>query len=100
VSLIIQITKGVIRDQSTRRALMFGVVLIALLMLFVGATFLSGHLAGKPLMFIAYWVVCGWLTLLAVLLAIYDLVAVRAKAAHERRKLRQKVFGEHAEREK
>jgi uncharacterized membrane protein (DUF485 family) len=91
---LIQVTRGIIRDGSTRRMAMFVLVIIAMLMVFVGAVFLNSWLLATPVLFIAYWIVCGWLTFTAVLLAIYDLIAVRVRLNRERRGLKQEVFGD------
>ena len=57
-------------------------------MLFCGATFLAPVLDPKtrPGWFIFYWLACAWVTVTAVLLAIFDLLLVRAQA--RRRKAR------------
>ena len=97
MKLIIAITRGLIRDQNTRRHAMFVLVLAALLMLFAGGTFLSGWLLGQPVIFILYWIACGWLTLAAVLLSFLDVLMLRLKLRHERRQLRRAIFGENDE---
>ena len=98
MKLLILITKGLIRDVTMRRGIMTGCVLAACSMLFAGSTFLDRFLAGQPWLFLAFWVVCAWLTLLSVLLALYDLLAVRAVARHERNRLKRKIFNEENER--
>ena len=95
MKLIIQITKAVIHDQPARRQAMFVVVCVALVALFAGTTFLSGWLAGNPLIFLAYWTSCTWLTFAAVLLAIFDMVAMRLQLRREKRRLREEIFGRH-----
>ena len=72
---------------------MFVVIIIALLMLFSGATFLSGWLSQSPWLFMGYWFVCAWLTLLAILLAAFDLLMVRIEARVAKRKLHVEIFG-------
>ncbi len=66
---------------------MFYSVLGALVLLFGGATFLDGWLRARPLLFLLYWAACAWITLLAVLLAVFDMLVVRARARSERRRL-------------
>lgn len=95
VKFIIPITKGIIRDQRARRTAMFALALAALAVLFAGATFLSGRLAAQPLVFLCYWAVCAWLAFSAMLLALYDLLALRAAAQRERKRLGKKIFGDH-----
>ena len=84
---IIQVSKGLIRQAKARRLLMFYSVLVALVLLFAGATFLWPVLRDHPLIFIGYWGVCGWITILAALLSIYDLARVRAEARQAKREL-------------
>jgi hypothetical protein len=93
VKLIIQITKGVLRDQTMRRNTMFFVVLAAVLMLFGGSTFLSEFLISRPTYFIFYWGICAWLTVLSLLLAIYDLLVVRAQARSMKKRLQTELLG-------
>ena len=71
---------------------MFAVMLGALVMLFLGATFLDAWLREHPVFFILYWLTCAWITLTALLLAFYDLLMVRAAARRERRRLLDEHF--------
>jgi len=81
-----------LRDQNTRRKTMFIVVVAALLLLFAGSTFLAplldAHL--RPGWFIFYWLVCAWVTVTAALLAVFDLLIVRAERP-EKSTLVQKI---------
>ena len=79
-SFVIHATRGVIRDQHTRRMTMFVSLLVALLLLGAGATFLHPMLIPHPVWFILYWLACAWLTMLAVLLALFDLLMTRMQA--------------------
>jgi undecaprenyl pyrophosphate phosphatase UppP len=92
--MIVAITKGIIRDQHMRRQAMFVIVLAALLILFVGATFLNAWLIERPWIFLFYWGVCAWFTIGAVLLALLDLLLVRVQARDARERLRKHMFGE------
>jgi uncharacterized membrane protein YfcA len=94
-SLIMRATRGVIRDQNTRRKAMFILVLGALVLLFFGTTFLQSALNPRqhPVWFILFWLLCAWLTLTATLLAIFDLLVVRLEALKAQRQPR-KSFGE------
>jgi hypothetical protein len=94
VKLVLAITRGIIRDQSTRRWTMFVLIFLAVVNLFSGATFLSGWLGERPIMFLLYWVGCAWLTLAAVLLAFFDMFIVRASAREWKKGLRRAFFGE------
>lgn len=84
---VIQVSKGLIRHQRARRLLMFYSVLAALILIFIGAFFDWPAPREHPLLFLGYWAVCAWITFLAVLLALYDLVKVRSEAQRLRREL-------------
>jgi undecaprenyl pyrophosphate phosphatase UppP len=93
VSFAIHATRGLVRDQSARRKTMFWIVIVAVLMLFCGATFLTPWLDPhvRPGWFILYWLVCAWITVTAVLLALLDLLLVRAQVRAEKRTLARKI---------
>jgi hypothetical protein len=92
--LILQLTRSFVRDVRMRRTLMFYLALGAMLTLFAGAVLLDATLRAHPFIFLGYWAVCGWLTLAAMLLAIFDLLAVRAAAREARRKLARDLFSQ------
>ena len=89
---ILLVTRGILLDPRTRRWAMFVLLLAALAMVFAGSTFLSDSLA-TPWNFVTYWFICFWLTLAALLLALWDLLLVRAAARRERRKLEKQTLG-------
>jgi hypothetical protein len=84
---LIALTLGVIRDPRMRRWFMFYSLLVALVQIFLGVTFLWAPLLQRPWIFITYWIACVWLTISALLLALYDMVAIRAAARQERHRL-------------
>lgn len=69
---------------------MFVLLLIALVLLFAGSTFLAPFL--NPLKHLgwalAFWIVCVWLTLTALLLAMFDLLMARRAGRAAQRDLR------------
>lgn len=81
-SLIVHVTRGIIRDRSTRRKTMFVLLMVALILLVSGSTFLQSTLNPRehPAEFILFWLICAWLTLTAMLLAIFDLLTLRLEA--------------------
>ena len=93
VSFAIHATRGLLRDQNARRKTMFWIVIVAVVMLFCGATFLAPWLdpRARPGWFIFYWLACAWITVTAVLLAVLDLLLVRVQARTEKRSLSQKI---------
>jgi hypothetical protein len=72
---------------------MFVVLIAAMLLLFGGTTFFESFLSPRehPGWFILYWIVCGWLTFTALLLAIFDLLMVRLQERSARRTLQKKL---------
>ena len=65
----------------------------------VGGTVGFDALRANLWVFAAYWLLCGFLTLLAVLLAIYDLLMLRLLARRVQRELDARMQ-EEAERKK
>ncbi len=89
--LILLLSKSFLRDAKARRTMMFYGVLGALVMLFLGFTFLDVWLRAHPLYFLAFWVACAWLTLFSVLLAFFDLLLVRSESRAETRRIAAKT---------
>ncbi len=85
--------RGLVRDRTMRRTAMSWTVIVALVMLFCGATFFAHWLDPKirPGWFLLYWLTCAWVTVTVVLLAIFDLLVVRTQARMERRGLARKL---------
>ena len=81
--------RGLLRDRQRRRQVMFWTVIVAVVMLFLGATFLAPMLDPhlRPGWFILYWLACAWITVTAVLLALFDLLQVRLQTREEKRRL-------------
>jgi len=96
VSFVLHATRGLIRDQSTRRWTMFVVLTLAMVLLFAGTTFLQPFLSPRehPGWFIFFWMLCAWLTFFALLLAVFDLLTVKMQARAARRILGEKLRGE------
>jgi len=92
-SFAIHAARGLVRDQNARRKTIFILTIVALLLLFAGSTFLvrvlDPHL--RPGWFIFYWLVCAWITVTVALLAVFDLLLVRAQGRAEKRSLAQKI---------
>ncbi len=91
VSFIVHATRGVIRDHNTRRKTMLMLLVAALVLLSSGSTFLQVVLNPRehPGWFILFWLTCAWLTLTAMLLAIFDLLIVKLEARKAQRLLQQ-----------
>ena len=93
VSFVVHATRGVIRSQKTRRKAMVFCLALAVLMLLAGFTVFQTVLNPRehPWFVILFWVGCVWLTFTAMLLAIFDLLIIRAEARRARRALREKL---------
>ena len=72
---------------------MFILLLVALVLLFSGTTFLQTTLKPRehPIWFVLFWIVCGWLTVTALLLAIFDLLVVKLETRRAEHSLRQNL---------
>ena len=72
---------------------MFVLIVAALVLLFAGSTFLQAPLNPRehPVGFFVFWIACGWLTLTALLLAVFDLLMVRLESHSAQRTLREKL---------
>ena len=93
VSFIVHATRGVVRDQKTRRKAMVVLLAVAVLMLIAGFTVFQSALNPHehPWFVILFWIVCVWLTFTAMLLAVFDLIVIRLEARQARRALREKL---------
>jgi hypothetical protein len=93
ISFVIHATRGVIRDPVVRRKTMFVLLVIALVLLVSGGTFLQGfiHPREHPFWFIVFWLVCAWVTVTAMLLALFDLLMLRLEGRRAERRLRENL---------
>jgi protein-S-isoprenylcysteine O-methyltransferase Ste14 len=91
VPFTVHATRGILRDQLMRRATMAVCLVVALAFLVCGLTLFRSWLEPHehPVRFILYWLVCGWQTMLVLLLALLDLLLVRAQARAARKALRE-----------
>ncbi len=82
--------RGIIRDQRTRRITMAALLAAAVLMIVLGSTVLEEWLAqsGHLLWFFLFWMACGWLTVTALLLALFDILMLRVQARAARKAFR------------
>ncbi len=82
------------RDQTQRRHALSILVVAALVMLFIGSTFLSSWLMTHVVWFFIFWFACMWLTILIFLLAAYDLLVVRKAGREAERRLRKQILSQ------
>jgi hypothetical protein len=92
-SFVVHATRGLIRDQKMRRRVMVVVLTVAVVLMICGTTVLRPILNPhqRPGWFVFYWLVCAWLTVTAILIAIFDLLMVTAGARKAERELREKT---------
>ena len=93
VSFIVHATRGVLRDQRTRRKAMAFCLGLAVLMLVAGFTIFQSAMNPRehPWFVILFWIACVWLTFTALLIAIFDLLIIRTEARRAQRALREKL---------
>ena len=87
VPFTVHATRGLLRDERSRRKTMAFSLVIAVVMLVAGLTVLRPWLNPQehPWRFIFFWFACAWETLLVLLLALLDLLLVRAQARAARK---------------
>ena len=87
----IHATRGLLRDQRSRRKTMAISLGIALVLLVAGLTVLRPWLDPHehPWRFILFWLVCAWETVLVLLLALFDMLLIRAQARAARKAFRE-----------
>lgn len=87
VPFTIHATRGLLRDERSRRKTMAISLLVAVVMLVAGLTVLRPWLNPHehPWRFILFWFACAWDTLLVLLLALLDLLLVRAQTRAARK---------------
>ena len=90
-SFTVHATRGLIRDPSARRKAMVVLLALALVLLLAGSTVLAPLLNPREHLgwALTFWIICIWLTLTALLLALFDLLMVRAASRAAQRELRQ-----------
>lgn len=86
-----RITRGLLLDSRQRRQIMIYVIVAAVGLTVVGGTVGFDFLRTNIWVFSAYWLLCAFLTLLAVLLAIYDLLMLRLLARRVQRDLETRM---------
>ena len=92
-SFILLISKGILRDRTQRRTVMFWIVAATLAQLAAGVFVLDAWLLANPVIFLLYWGACFWLTITSLLLALYDMLALRVESRRERERIKGQVFG-------
>ena len=96
VSFTVHATRGLLRDQSTRRKVMLVLLIVVVVLLVAGSTLLASALNPREHLIRAllFWGTCIWLTFTALLLALFDLLMVRAEARRAERTLHEEYSEE------
>jgi hypothetical protein len=94
IKFLLAYTLGLIRDSRARRNVMFYTTLGSVLLLFVGAVMIDINPREHPIWFFGWWGMCAWLMFASVLLALFDILMIRAAARRARRELARKVLAE------
>jgi|AntRauTorckE6833_2_1112554.scaffolds.fasta_scaffold27416_2 hypothetical protein len=72
------IAKSILHDRVSRRKYLAGFLLVTLGWMGIGLWVLDGWLSDSAWRFIAWWAVCGVLSMILILFALYDaLLAIR-----------------------
>ena len=84
-------TRGLLRDQQARRKTMAITLVIAVVFTVAGMTVLRPWLDPHehPWRFILYWLACAWEIVLVLLLALFDVLMVRAQTRAAKRLLQE-----------
>ena len=89
----IHATRGLLRDPKMRRIMMGISIVFAAILLVIGLLGLRSWLNPyeHPWRFVVFWLACAWQTMLAVLLALFDLLLARAREREARKALREQL---------
>ena len=93
VPFTVHATRGLLRDQKSRRKTMTLSLVAAVALSIAGFTVLRPWLDPHehPWRFILYWLVVVWETVLVLLLALFDMLMVRAQDRAARKKLQDEI---------
>ena len=93
VPFVAHATRGVIRDRKMRRKMMVALLAVGVVMVIAGSTFLLDLLNPREHFgwFATYWLICAWVTATSFLLAMFDLLIVRAEARAARKVLQEQA---------
>ncbi|HEY8961008.1 MAG TPA: hypothetical protein VIM57_02320 [Luteolibacter sp.] len=86
-TLILSTARAILHDRSARRRVLGWLLMIAIGMLAIGLWLIPGWLQANLLRFAFWWLGCGLVTLMLLLFALYDALAVV-------REEKRKAFGD------
>ena len=71
---------------------MLWLMLVAMVMLFLGSWLMPDEWARHHVrLYFLYWVMCAWLTIAGMLLAVFDMLIIRAAGQAMRRRIEQDI---------
>ncbi len=70
------LARMILRDRGERRKLLFRMLMAALLIMAAGLWLIDGWLSENPWRFLLWWGGCGLLTIIVLVFALYDALAV------------------------
>ena len=88
---ILLISRALLQEKDARRKLMFYSCIVTMVLVFGGVFLPVGALQNSPILFIFYIGVCFASTIFMLLLALYDLLAIRAQHRQEMKELRKRI---------
>lgn|SRR5471032_2742662 len=83
-----RLARFLVIHQAARRSTMFYLLVTALGFVLVGGILVPSWLRARPMVFIFFWLTCASLTLIALVLACFDLILVRVASRVAQRALR------------
>src|SRR3954447_16619730 len=89
----IHAARGLLRDPKMRRIMMAISIAFAAILLIIGLTGLRSWLDPRehPWRFGLFWFACAWQTMLAILLALFDVLLTRSQERAARKALREEM---------
>jgi uncharacterized membrane protein YedE/YeeE len=93
VPFTIHATRGLLRDQKSRRKTMTLCLVVAVALSIAGFTGFGSWLDPHehPVRFLFFWGACGWITVTALLLALIDMLMLRVQARRAREELLERA---------
>jgi peptidoglycan/LPS O-acetylase OafA/YrhL len=67
----------VLRGRLSRRRLMLGLALGGVAMVWLGGFLIETWLEVRPILFLGYWAIVGWIVVVLMVLSLYDMLQVR-----------------------
>ncbi|MEO5714896.1 MAG: hypothetical protein ABIT37_15565 [Luteolibacter sp.] len=79
------LARAILHDRKERRKWMVGMMMVPVLMLAIGLWVIGGWLMESPLRFLLWWGGCAVATIVVMIFAVYDALAVIREEREKRR---------------